>query len=101
MARDHEFTGYADFYDAVYRIMDDLQQAGESAWRTRIDNTLYGATSGEIFPPLRHELRELRASDVAARLELEDRLDHRVLYVLFSEDDPAVYRHTLAAVLAA
>jgi hypothetical protein len=69
------YSGYADFYQAVCRLLSTLREAGEAARHVRIEETLYGTTAGEIFPPLRQALQVLRTSDVAARLGLADQLD--------------------------
>lgn len=88
MRETEQFPDTESFYAAVDDVIATLDAAGETTRSSRIRQALTGSTSGEILPLLRHELRELRASSVARKLRLEDRLD-----ALLTALDRAVARY--------
>ena len=64
-----------DVYTDVHTIIAALERQLETTWSRHIAHTLTESTIEEIFPPLRHELRELRRAPVARVLGLAPRLD--------------------------
>jgi hypothetical protein len=74
-------TQREEFYQMVRQLRDDLKAVGQDAWSIRVDDTLYGATSGEILGDVGVVLHHLRNDEIAHHLHLEERLD-RMLHIL-------------------
>lgn len=77
-SQEESLTKLNDFYKTVYELRDDLKAAGQFDWSRRVDDTLYGTTSGEILGDLLVALHQLRGSETAEQLHLDERLDSMI-----------------------